>query len=172
MFISELYLADRTQLEIAQLLDDDRSYTVTRQTVGKDIAELHRRWFETSMDNVDQKKAIELAKINNAERRAWVAWELSLQDKERRTVSTGPQGGTIDMTETQSGNPRYLDIVLHCIEKRCKLLGLNAPTKISPTDPSGTKPYERPPTVAELMRKINALGEEIAGQAPYETPTG
>ena len=104
--------------------------------------------------------------------RAWVAWELSLQDKERSTVTTGPNGGTSDMTENQSGNPRYLDIVLNCIEKRCKLLGLDAPTKIAPTDPTGKQAYEPPPTVSQLIERITALGKEIAGQAPYEPPTG
>jgi len=40
-----------------------------------------------------------------------------------------------------------------CVNKRCEILGLNAPTRIAPTDPSGTKPYSSLSN-AELERII------------------
>ena len=39
--------------------------------------------------------------------------------------------------ETMLGNPAYLAGVMSCIERRCKILGLDAPTKIAPTAPDG-----------------------------------
>lgn len=36
-----------------------------------------------------------------------------------------------ERTEEQLGDPRYLQIVSWCIERTCKLLGLDAPTKIT-----------------------------------------
>ncbi len=40
-----------------------------------------------------------------------------------------------------AGNLGAVDRVLKVEERRCRLLGLEAPTKIAPTDPSGTQEY-------------------------------
>jgi hypothetical protein len=40
-----------------------------------------------------------------------------------------------------AGNFGAIDRVLKVEERRCRLLGLEAPTKIAPTDPSGTREY-------------------------------
>ena len=34
-----------------------------------------------------------------------------------------------------------MNVILQCGERRAKLLGLDAPQKIAPTDPSGENPY-------------------------------
>lgn len=34
------------------------------------------------------------------------------------------------------------DLLVKCMERRARLLGLDAPTKVAPTNPSGDKPYE------------------------------
>jgi len=43
-------------------------------------------------------------------------------------------------TQSQYGNPRFLDIVLKCVTKRCEILGLYAPSKIEATTPNGKHP--------------------------------
>ncbi|HEV3024962.1 MAG TPA: hypothetical protein VGX76_20955, partial [Pirellulales bacterium] len=40
------------------------------------------------------------------------------------------------------GDAKYLEVVLRCIDKRCAIRGLDAPKKIAPTDPAGTKAFE------------------------------
>ena len=40
-----------------------------------------------------------------------------------------------------SGDVAALDRILHIMERRSKLLGLDSPTKFAPTDPSGDNPY-------------------------------
>lgn len=70
------------------------------------------------------------------------AWERSKLNREIQSVkkTTGDQG---DKTETamrkeeQTGNPEYLRVVEWCIDRRCKLLGLDAPLKVASTTPDG-----------------------------------
>ena len=67
---------------------------------------------KSSVSDFNQRKAEELAKIDNVEREAWVAW----------TTSKGNQ--------TPAGDPRFLQNVQWCIQKRCKILGLDAAEKL------------------------------------------
>jgi hypothetical protein len=43
--------------------------------------------------------------------------------------------------KVKSGDPRAVDTALKIGERRAKLLGLDAPTKVAPTDPTGDKSY-------------------------------
>ena len=72
-----------------------------------------------------KKKRIELDRIDVVERNAWEGWENSKRD----TVKTGPgkYSETEVTTTSNSGNPRFLEIVIKCIERRCRLLGIDAP---------------------------------------------
>jgi hypothetical protein len=55
-----------------------------------------------------------------------------------------------------------------CIERRCKLFGLDAPTKIAPTNPEGTNPYR----IAvkdmsdEQLRLIASLRHQLLQEPP------
>jgi hypothetical protein len=64
------------------------------------------------------------------------------------------------------GDPRLLDIALKAQDARRKMLGLDQPTKIAPTDPTGEKPWE--PTKmadAELDARIAELVAKSAKAA-------
>ena len=60
--------------------------------------------------------------------------------------------------QATSGDCRAIDRVLRIMERRAKLLGLDSPVKVAPTDPTGTNPYE-----AMSAEELRALAKEIAG---------
>jgi hypothetical protein len=148
--IAELYLQGRTQSEIAGTLADERDYEITQQIISRDLQTIQGRWQEAAEASIDAYKARELAKIDTLERTYWQAWDRSCK---ARTVTSGVESSgekTSDRngeetsssmkkaarSEERDGNPAFLAGVMECISKRCKLLGLDAPTKIS-TEVSG-----------------------------------
>lgn len=123
--VASLYLRGHTQAEIAEQVGVDRS------TVSRDLEWVRGEWLDSAIRDFDEHRAKELARIDETERQAWIGWERSLKDREVQTRErgTGTQG-PIDKRkrtrEGQSGNPAFLATVLACVEKRCKLLGLEA----------------------------------------------
>lgn len=111
---AELYLKGWTQRRIAERIG------VSRQQITYDLRKLYDLWRESAVRNFDEHRARELAAVTHLEATYWAAWEKS----EARSV----EGKTAD------GDPRYLQGVERCIERRCKLLGLDAPDKIEIQD--------------------------------------
>lgn len=131
--VSERYLRGMYMADIAAELGVDTA------TVSRDLAELRKEWLERSINHIDQRKAIELAKLDRLELEYWDAWQRSQEDAETITQeklgaikdTEGKVMGTrvkeIKKREGQSGNPAFLAGILNCINKRCEILGLNAP---------------------------------------------
>lgn len=68
-------------------------------------------------------------------------------------------------TVGQCGDPRYQAILIDISARRAKLLGLDAPTKIAPTDPSGENEYGDL-TDDQLQQGVLAiLNQAATGQA-------
>lgn len=140
--ISELYLKGETQLSIASILarDPKRGYTLTRQSITYDIQVIQKAWVAESVQNMDAAKARELAKIDHLEREYWKGWERSKhtmkKSRTEQTVNNGTSAGTSEIIERQRrvGDPTFLDGVQKCIERRCKILGLDAPDKYQVDD--------------------------------------
>jgi hypothetical protein len=139
--IASLYLRGSTQAEIGAKLG------LSRQQIGYDLRRIRQEWLRSSLMNFNEKKAQELAKIDNLERDYWATWEDSKKDRQTTTTEqiTEPDGerlkAGIKKTE-QTGDPRYLEGVRWCISKRCEILGLNAPQKVAPTTPDGDHSYQ------------------------------
>jgi F420-dependent methylenetetrahydromethanopterin dehydrogenase len=55
------------------------------------------------------------------------------------------------------GDPQAVTAALRVMDRRAKLLGLDAPTKIAPTDPSGDNPY-----LAASDDELRALAVKVA----------
>lgn len=137
-YIARLYLQGKTHVEIAYLVSADRQYTLTKQTIGRDIGELNDRWYQASMTDIDRLKAVQLAKVDELEATAWEGWFKSLQDKTSQTTQdTEGMKSTSNTTQSSSGDPRFLKLIDNCIERRCKILGIDAPAKVSATDNEG-----------------------------------
>jgi hypothetical protein len=125
---AEMYIAGKTQAAIAKKVG------VSRPQITKDLAEIQRYWRKTTTLLIDDHKAIQLAKLDRLEAECWDAWEASQQPstvKEARDTKAGQYPGRSAMTRevSSAGDPRFLEAIGRCIERRCKILGLDSPTK-------------------------------------------
>ncbi len=131
--IATMYLRGDYQSAIAQALGIDQA------TVSRDLKALRAAWLQSAVRDFDAARAEELAKIDQVEAEYWGAWERSKKDKE---IAVQETDGTQDertkrprikkamlRKEGQSGNPAYLAGILTCIDKRCQILGLDAPKR-------------------------------------------
>ena len=127
--VSELYLKGWTQWRIATELN------VTQSTVSCDIKTLIKQSQKSQLLDIDQQKATELEKINKIELEAWEAWERSKQDREIKSKKQRGIEEDIKNVEAQYrtitlvGDPRFLQQVQWCINKRCEIFGLDAPIR-------------------------------------------
>jgi len=131
--IADLYLKGWLQQEIADHInaDTERDYTLTQQMISYDLKRLQEQWQKSALVDVDELKAKELAKVDRLEREYWRAWERSREDAET-LQQVGGKDGPDKITKTskgQAGDPRFLQGVQWCIERRCKILGVDAPEK-------------------------------------------
>ncbi|WP_166830672.1 helix-turn-helix domain-containing protein [Thalassoroseus pseudoceratinae] len=132
--VSRMYAEGKTQAEIAEAVG------VSQLQVCHDLKMVRRHWRESAIRDFDALRDEQLAKIDEAERRAWEVFERSCEDavKTRREVGENGEFGTGYMERVgQTGDVRSLDLVLKCVERRCKLLGLDAPQKVVETDAAG-----------------------------------
>lgn len=131
--VNALYLQGVPQAEIAEQMH------VNQAQISRDLKALREIWIERSVTAIGERKAIELAKIDQLELTYWEAWEASKKPKESVTLHRlgNVMAGDIVSTkvnettrrEGQVGDPSFLNGVMSCIDKRCKILGLDAPAR-------------------------------------------
>jgi len=126
--VAKLYMQGRNQFEIAETIGKQYDFTITQQQISSDLKVIRDRWLESSVRDFDTAKSEQLAKIDHMESEAWQSWEKS---KEPAKSINSKKGGNlsnevITKVEYRTGNPAYLNIVDRCIERRCRLLGLDA----------------------------------------------
>lgn len=149
--VASFYLRGMSQWEIA------RELGCVQGTVSKDLAAIRKEWLASCGRDFDVTMAQELAKVDNIEATAWTAWERSCRDAETlhvetvkgrtrkaKETTTAPDGtvtvrdievGLPDLSRQsktvkgQSGDPRFLERVAWCIDRRCKILGVDAAEK-------------------------------------------
>ena len=130
--ITDLYLQGKSQADIAAIIG------VARQQVGYDLAIIRKRWRNDTTINLDEAKQKELARLDTLERTYWDAWERTLEEKVKTRTEQSTSGKTDNGVKVAKatvekeillGNPAYLAGVMSCIDRRCKLLGLDAPSK-------------------------------------------
>lgn len=165
---ADLYLQGWLQADIAADLGIDQS------TISRDLKALQSEWLESALINFNEAKAQELAKVDRLEREYWEAWARSCEDAEtvrqegsRKGKGTSgklpPVDKIVKTSKGQAGDPRFLQGVQWCIDKRCKILGIDAPQKIAPTDPTGMREYVGL-TDGERALRIEALLRTVEGE--------
>ena len=121
--VAKLYLEGHNQQAIA----DRVSCCVA--TVCKDLKALQAEWRENAESDFSDKMATEIAKLDKIEATAWEGFRDS-----KETVETNTNGATIKKT---AGEPRFLVIIQNCIDKRCKILGIDAPGRVELSGKNG-----------------------------------
>lgn len=136
----DLYLQGWIQADIADELGIDQS------TVSRDLKALQEEWLQSALVDFDEAKSRELAKIDKLEREYYAGWQRSCEDaetmrKEGRGVTVPVEGEekktreeiktdkVVKTSKGQAGDPRFLAGVMACIDRRCKIMGIDAPEK-------------------------------------------
>lgn len=165
--VSELYLKGRNLRQITDELNErpDVEYQLSMSSIARDLNLVRDHWLSSMVRDFDQAKAVELAKLDNLEREAWFAWEWSKTEKKTRTIkATGPRHGLqnvekTEKTEESIGDPRYMQVILQCIEKRVKILGLEVGGTLVQRGPqSDPDEYDQVPVMAQLPASTTAGG--------------
>ncbi len=174
VLISRLYLKHKRQDEIAAELN------LSQSTVSRDLKALQTLWLEKSIMNIDAVKARELEKIDLLELTYWEAWQSSIGQSVSTTkksvmraarpkpVSPGqvvtasqPDVASQELTEYTEklrGDPRFLAGVMDCIERRCAILGIDAPRKTDVM--SGGQKITSPVTMVEIVKQYEKPNED------------
>jgi hypothetical protein len=127
--VADAYLSGRIQFEIA------REEGVDHSTISRDLAAIRKDWRESALMDLDAKFDEELAKLDQVEREAWAAWREStttLHTHSREEIIGGRDDGATRTTEKRQqrcGDPAFLQIILQCLDRRCKLLQLQPAQK-------------------------------------------
>jgi hypothetical protein len=159
--MADLYLQGWLQADIAEEVG------VSGATVSRDLKVLQSKWLASALVDFNEAKSQELAKIDRLEREYWHAWARSCENAEQMT-----QEGTPDSVEKvkktskgQAGDPRFLQGVQWCIERRCKILGVDAPERHEIGEPGAFDPAEWKKKAEEQLQHIAGLGDsECADQ--------
>jgi hypothetical protein len=129
--IAEMYLRKARQSDIA------KKYGLSRQQIAYDLKVIQKRWSDQAVHSLSEAKLKELHNIDLIEREAWGEWERSKQDRQLRSAKKIRKAGETEErietgidTEGRLGDPRYLQVMNDCGERRVRLLGLDAPIKV------------------------------------------
>lgn len=170
--IAERYLRGYRQQDIADELD------LTQPTVSNDLKTLYERWRESSLMDIDEAKARELARIDELERTYWLEWEASKKTKEVKTTKktqgkpdqqgnpTTEKAEASVRKEERFGDPRYLAGVQWCIQRRCAILGIDAPSKNEHTGAGGgaiEHKHEHSIDAEQYTRALESLADALGG---------
>lgn len=137
--VATFYLRGFSQNAIAREMD--RSPI----TIKKDLDEIRKQWREKYVASFEQKVSEELAKIDALEHEAYLAWERSKEKSIKKfrqvkqvELDMDGSGDVVlpadevierEMVEQPVGDPQFLNVVMRCVDRRCQLLGLDAPKK-------------------------------------------
>lgn len=127
--LADLYLKGASRLKMVAAIG------VSRQQIHLDLKELHRRWLEEEIDKVSEQKQRMFRVLDNLEAEAQAAWERSQKDAEKKVTTKKATGENEEQlsVEGQCGDPRFLQLVKDCQDRRAKLLGLDAPKTVDVT---------------------------------------
>ena len=133
---AELYLKGWSQYQIAD------EVKVSQGTISNDLKLIRERWKEAMVETYNELQHRELARVDNLEATYWEEWDRSKGDKTTTTKKgiegvRGDSREASERTEGRLGDPRYLEGVRWCIDKRCKILGLDAPIRTQNADVVG-----------------------------------
>lgn len=133
---------------------------------------VEQRWRHAANDSLTQLKAQELARLDIVEAEAWRAYERSQAERtaaeERFSYDRDGQrvrDGGKAKRQTRDGDARFLQIVLDCVDRRIKLLGLDSPDLVGATSDGNYQPDNHGSLADRLARYQNVLGVAFVGVA-------
>ena len=140
--IAELALKGWTQAAIAEQLG------VSQATVSLDLQHIIEEWKDAGLKYVEHARGIELVRLQRIEREAWGGWERSQKPTQTAVMDgdagANPNSGKARRTiKNQTGDPRFLDLILRSSAQRRSLLGLDATPADGTSDEQATPDIQR-----------------------------
>lgn len=192
--LADLYLMGNfTLAKMQEFIAKNRPYTLGLSQISQDLAEIRARWQEKYLTSMDEAKSRELAHLDKLEMAYWDGWlrsindankEISeiIEDTSKYDVPTyGPEGRlrppiplpthtrkkAKKLTEKRDGDPKFLEGIKWCINERCKIMGLHAPTELSIKDWRKEAQRAGVPNASEIF---NDLVKTIVDSADQNAP--
>jgi len=163
----------------------------SRKAVEYHLKKIREEWKANTLRAFSDLRSEQLAELDRLYEEAINAWERSKTEKTTRVnKAKGPAGAgasptsaeAATRTEEQVGNPAFLDLALKIAERKAKLLGTDAPTRIETSGPGGG-PLQfalraDPKAVEERIADLDArraleppaLSEQLAARRAGELP--
>lgn len=109
----------------------------TIASITKELDNIRTIWKESAIFDFNERISYELKKLDYLETMYWESWEKSKREAETSFSEVeiednedGPKRRRSKRTTSlPPGDPRFLEGIRWCIERRCQLLGLDAPKK-------------------------------------------
>lgn len=133
----------------------------TRENIAMQLKRVRIEWLSQSLIDLAERMAVEESQIVEVQNKAVLAWYKSCTPKVKRTekVKDGEEGQETEHSvtdENQCGDPRYLEVMLKCIERRCKLFGISTEDTLTIRgDPANPIKVEGPELVT--FEQLNAM---------------
>lgn len=161
LHVSRRYSRGESQSEIA------RAFEVTQQTISNDLQAIQAEWRRESVLITEERKAKEVAKIDELERQAWQGWARSQEAAETTTEETQGEGEDARMktqrtVKVQAGNPSFLEMAHKCIRQRLEISGLLKDGKEKETGATILQIIEEEVPAGERVKAAHANPDQAA----------
>ena len=175
ILLTDFMVRGMTLEQMADKLAEVRGYRLHFSTINREVRCITDEYKKRNDDLLDRHRQRQLMRLDAQEQEAWRAWEKSKEDAitkqgERITGQpgqNGANGGREKSLVRQSGrvgNAEFLRVMLSIAERRCKLLGLDAPAKSMLMNPDGSAIQPAMPA-AVLVLPEEQLGRLTDGEA-------
>lgn len=125
---------------------------VSTSTVFRDLKFIRSQWSAAAVENLEERAAEEITRLNALESEAWEQWDRSKEDAE--TITSSDANGETRTRKGQSGDPAYIEAIRKIIETRAKFLGLIRPPAPSQTNIQINLPQSRDDLLTEAARLL------------------
>lgn len=139
--IAELYLMRYPVPEILDDINGDRPEErhISMSMLRKELERLRKEWRERKRESMDAYMNEILDTLDTTIKEAFSEWNRSKQDYLQKQVNMasdkkGESQAKMQVVQSRIGDPRFLAIVLQALERKSKLLGLDAPTRLAGPD--------------------------------------
>lgn len=154
--VAQMYLQKRKRAHIALQTG------VHPATISADIKKIEEEWRKDTAMALDVLKAKEIATIDEVERQAWRAWFRSIGDHTIETTKSkdDEQKEVTKQTRKLVGSVQYLNVIMDCVEKRAKLLGMY----LVDTEDGNKDLDQTQYTVSDFLKTLESMTDQYKEQ--------
>lgn len=139
VLISRMYVRGKSQHEMLLLINAMyQGREISNMDIYRDLQDIRKSWLQSTLVDFNLAKARELARLDEAEREAWEAWDRSkskhvrieydVEDNQvpfsHEKIASVHQSRKHKIIEATVGDIKYLEMVERMIKMRCDILGL------------------------------------------------